>query len=91
LSNRTATKGKVVGINGNMVTGEITAGRPMQNEVAYVTVGEDRLKAEVIRIQGDICNIQVFEDTKGITVGMDIEFTGELLSSGARKKAPMRV
>ncbi len=80
MSNRTATKGKVVGINGNMVTGEITAGRPMQNEVAYVTVGEDRLKAEVIRIQGDICNIQVFEDTKGISVGNEIEFTGELLS-----------
>ena len=74
------TKGVVVGINGNMLSVEITAGHPVQNEVAFVTVGEDRLKCEVIRITGKICNMQVFEDTKGIGVGMPVDFTGELLS-----------
>jgi V/A-type H+-transporting ATPase subunit A len=70
----------VAGINGNMVTVRITAGHPIQNEVVYVHCGDERLKAEIIRIQGKTCNIQVFEDTKGIRVGQEIEFSGELLT-----------
>ncbi len=81
MSDNTETKGLVVGINGNMVIVELQSGKPVQNEVAFVQVGEERLKAEVIRIQGKLANIQVFEDTKGITVGMPVDFTGELLSS----------
>ncbi len=81
LSDVSGTHGVVVGINGNMVTVEITAGKTVQNEVAFVQVGQERLKAEVIRIQGDIANMQVFEDTKGIMVGMNVDFTGELLSA----------
>jgi V/A-type H+-transporting ATPase subunit A len=73
------TKGAVVGINGNMVTVQFT-GRPVQNEVVYVSCGKDKLKSEVIRIQGDIAAVQVFEDTKGIKVGDPVEFTGEMLS-----------
>jgi len=80
LSDHNSTKGVVVGVNGNMLTVELTAGKTVQNEVAYVQCGEDRLKAEVIRITGDIANLQVFEDTTGITVGMEVDFTGELLS-----------
>ncbi len=74
------TKGVVVGINGNMLSVEITAGKPVQNEVAFVEVDDDQLKCEVIRITGKICNMQVFEDTKGIGVGNAVHFTGELLS-----------
>jgi len=81
LSDNYDTKGVVVGINGNMAVVELQSGKPVQNEVAFVQVGEERLKAEVIRIQGKLANIQVFEDTKGITVGMPVEFTGELLSA----------
>ena len=81
MSDPTETKGLVVGINGNMVIVELQSGKPVQNEVAFVQVGEERLKAEVIRIQGQLANIQVFEDTKGITVGMPVDFTGELLSA----------
>ncbi len=81
MSDHNGTKGKVVGINGNMVTCQFTSGRPVQNEVAYVHLDQELLKAEVIRITGDTCNIQVFEDTKGIRVGMDVDFTGELLSA----------
>ena len=49
--------GKVVGVNGNMVAVEFE-GRVMQNEVAYVVVGEERLKSEVIRVKGKRAEIQ---------------------------------
>jgi len=72
-------KGKVVGVNGNMVIVEFDD-NVMQNEVAYITVGEDSLKAEVIRVKGKNADLQVFEDTIGVKVGDAVEFTGELLS-----------
>ncbi|HBG62064.1 MAG: V-type ATP synthase subunit A [Omnitrophica WOR_2 bacterium RIFOXYB2_FULL_38_16] len=52
----------------------------MQNEVAYINVGDEKLKAEVIRVKGKRTDLQVFEDTVGIKVGDIAEFTGELLS-----------
>ncbi|MFA5261748.1 MAG: V-type ATP synthase subunit A, partial [Candidatus Omnitrophota bacterium] len=54
--------------------------RVMQNEVAYVIVGSERLKAEVIRVKGKRGDLQVFEDTQDIRVHDTVEFTGELLS-----------
>lgn len=73
------TKGIVTGVNGNMVTAKVD-GVVSLNEVAYIHNGEKRLKAEVIRIRGDIVQTQVFEITKGIKVGMDVSFTGEMLA-----------
>ncbi|MFC1510748.1 V-type ATP synthase subunit A, partial [Candidatus Omnitrophota bacterium] len=52
----------------------------MQNEVAYVVNGEEKLKAEVIRVKGNRAEMQVFEDTVGIKIGDHVEFTNELLS-----------
>lgn len=75
----TQRKGRVVGVNGNMVAVEFGV-RVMQNEVAYVIVGEERLKAEVIRVKGLRADVQVFEDTHSIKVGQEVEFTNELLS-----------
>ncbi len=72
-------KGKVVGVNGNMVAVEFED-NVMQNEVAYINVGDEKLKAEVIRVKGKRTDLQVFEDTVGIKVGDIAEFTGELLS-----------
>jgi len=74
-----ARKGTVVGVNGNMVAVEYEE-RVMQNEVAYVVVGEERLKSEVIRVKGSRAEVQVFEDTLGIKIGDRVDFTGELLS-----------
>lgn len=71
--------GKVVGVNGNMVSVEVT-GHVTMNEVAYVVLGDKRLKAEVIRIRGTRAELQVFELTKGIGVGDAVEFTDDLLS-----------
>lgn len=71
--------GQVIGVNGNMVSAEFEK-RVIQNEVAYVIQGSDRLKSEVIRIRGKRAELQVFEDTSGVRVGDRIEFSGELLS-----------
>lgn len=75
--------GVVVGVNGNMVTARFK-GDVRMNEVAYIVLPtkkeELRLKAEVIRVRGDECDMQVFEDTRGIKVGMAVDFTEELLA-----------
>ena len=73
------TKGTVTAVNGNMVSVRFD-GIVSMNEVGFVKVGESRLKSEVIRIRGEISQLQVFEITKGITVGDQVEFTGDMLS-----------
>lgn len=71
-------KGKIVGVNGNMLTVEFD-NFVTQNEVAYAVIGETKLKCEVIRVRGRRADLQVFENTAGIKIGDAIEFTGELL------------
>ena len=72
--------GKIAGITGNMIAVEVD-GEIMQNEVGYaITADNERLKSEVIRVQGDRAFMQVFESTKGLKVGDRVEFTGEMLS-----------
>ncbi len=71
--------GKIAGVNGNLITVEFETA-VIQNEVAYAVLGDLRLKAEVIRVRGRHAELQVFEDTTGLRVGGDVEFTGELLS-----------
>lgn len=75
----TDTKGKVVGVNGNMIS-VVFDGNIALNEVGYVKVGGKELKSEVIRIRGGQAQLQVFEMTKGIKAGDEVEFTGDLLS-----------
>ncbi|QDV64586.1 V-type ATP synthase subunit A [Crateriforma conspicua] len=53
----------------------------MKNEVGYVCVGDERLKAEVLRIRGRTADMQVFEDTTGVRVGDRVEMTNEMLSA----------
>ncbi|MDR0589615.1 MAG: V-type ATP synthase subunit A [Spirochaetaceae bacterium] len=75
----TGTKGKVVAVNGNMVSVRFD-GAVSMNEVGYVKVGGKSLKSEVIRIRGDISQLQVFEITKGISVGDTVEYSGDMLA-----------
>lgn len=75
------TKGIVQGINGNMATVEVTEGAVSMNEVGYISLEGARLKSEVIRIRGGICQMQVFEATRGIKQGDSVEFTGRLLAA----------
>ena len=75
----TTITGKVTGINGNLVTVKID-GPIKKNEVGYILVGDSRLKGEVIRVNGDIASMQIYEMTNGIQVGDKAELTGELMS-----------
>jgi len=72
--------GKVLSINGNLVSVEFTDSVSM-NEICYVKVGGKKLKSEVIRIRGNVAQIQVYEMTGGISCGNEVEFTGEMLSA----------
>jgi len=71
--------GKIIGINGNMIS-VYFEGNIIQNEVGYALTGKERLKSEVIKIQGNTAFMQVFEITKGLKVGDRVEFSGEMLS-----------
>ena len=71
--------GRITKISGNMVT--VSFDSPvMQNEVAYILHGEERLKSEIIRVRGNLAEMQVYETTGGLKIGEEVEFTGELLS-----------
>jgi len=71
--------GRVIKVNANMVTAEVS-GQIIQNEVAYIVHGEERLKAEVIRVRQNRAEMQVYESTQGLKAGDIVEFSGELLS-----------
>lgn len=73
-----ATKGKVTGVISNIVT--IEADGPVaQNEICYISIGEERLMAEVIKVVGSSAYVQVFESTRGMKPGDSVEFTGHML------------
>ena len=76
----TENAGKVVSINGNLVSVEFN-GNVSMNEICFVKVGDTTLKSEVIRIRGNIAQIQVYEMTDGIKCGDEVEFTGDMLSA----------
>ncbi len=75
-----ANEASVLGVNGNIVRIEFSGGRIMKNEVAFVCVGEERLKAEVLRVNGREAELQVFEETDGVRFGDRVELSGEMLS-----------
>ena len=75
----TANIGKVVSVNGNLVSVEFENNVSM-NEICFVKVDGAQLKSEVIRIRGNIAQIQVYEMTNGIKCGDEVEFTGDMLS-----------
>ena len=72
--------GKVTGIVSNLVTVE-TNGPVSQNELCYVTSEGTKLMAEVIKVNGRSAAIQVFESTRGMKNGNDVEFEGEMLEA----------
>ena len=73
-----STKGKVTGIVSNLVT--VTVDGPVaENELCYISVGGEKLLAEVIKVTGDKASVQVFESTRGLKNGDDVEFLGRML------------
>lgn len=77
--NQTKNGSYVIGVNGNLVTAFTNVPVSM-NEVIYILLPKQKLKAEIIRIRGDEYDAQVFEDTKDIKYGNTIELTNEMLS-----------
>jgi V/A-type H+/Na+-transporting ATPase subunit A len=73
-------RARVLGVNGNIVRIEVQSGPIMKNEVAFVRVGDERLKSEVLRVYGNIADLQVFEETDGVRFGDRVELTGQMLS-----------
>ena len=76
----TGKTGKVVSVNGNMVSVKFD-GNVSMNEICFVNVDGTMLKSEVIRIRGNVAQIQVYEMTNGIKCGDEVEFTGDMLSA----------
>ena len=73
-----STKGKVTGIVSNLVT--VTVDGPVaENELCYISVGSEKLLAEVIKVNGDKASVQVFESTRGLKNGDEVEFLGKML------------
>ncbi|KAL5964506.1 V-type proton ATPase catalytic subunit A isoform 2 [Taenia solium] len=69
--------GYVHAVSGPVVTASQMAGSAMYE---LVRVGHDNLVGEIIRLEGDMATIQVYEDTSGVTVGDPVLKTGKPLS-----------
>jgi V/A-type H+-transporting ATPase subunit A len=70
-------RGRIVRIAGPVVEAEGVSGVKMYE---VVRVGELGLIGEVIRVEGDRCTIQVYEETSGLKPGEPVVATGEPLS-----------
>ncbi|MBP5217513.1 MAG: V-type ATP synthase subunit A [Bacteroidales bacterium] len=72
------TKGTVTGIVSNLVT-VLVDGPVAENELCYITLDGTPLLAEVIKVNGDKASVQVFESTRGLKNGDQVEFLGKML------------
>jgi V/A-type H+/Na+-transporting ATPase subunit A len=65
------------------VAGAVAEARPLGDAFLYemVRVGEHRLLGEVIRIDGDIATLQVYEETQGLALGEPVERTRSALAA----------
>ena len=64
------------------LSGALAEAQPMPGAALYelARVGNRRLLGEVIRIQGDVGTLQVYEDTNGLQTGEPVEPTGSALT-----------
>lgn len=88
----TDSPARVVAVQESLVSIEAgwKGGRRMpltKNEVVFIEPArccgnsfKERLKSEVLRVRGDRADIQVFEDTRGVTIGDPVFQSGEMLS-----------
>ena len=73
-------KGKIVAVDGSLVVAEMQD-RVVQNSVGHCVRGDGtRLLSEVIRVRGQRADLQVFEETRGLKIGDDVEFQEDMLS-----------
>lgn len=73
-------KGKIVRVDGSLVVAEMQD-RVVQNSVGHCVRSDGmRLLSEVIRVRGQLADLQVFEETRGLRIGDDVEFQEDMLS-----------
>ncbi|MBQ0052960.1 MAG: V-type ATP synthase subunit A [Bacteroidales bacterium] len=72
------TTGTVTGIISNLVTVKVE-GPVAQNEICFIRIGETKLMAEVIKVNGAYAFVQVYESTRGLKPGDSVEFNGHML------------
>lgn len=64
-----------------MVVAE-TTGRVVKNGIAYCNRSDGaRLLAEIIRVRGNMADLQVFEETRGLRVGDIVDFQENMISA----------
>lgn len=78
MERKNKTTGIVTGIISNLVIVEVS-GPVAQNEICFITLKEEKLMAEVIKVVGKNAYVQVFESTRGLKPGSPVEFQGHLL------------
>jgi V/A-type H+-transporting ATPase subunit A len=78
---------RVVSVQQGLVTIELDdatdgSGTLTKNEVVLIRPSgtEERLKAEILRVRGRTAEAQVYEETRGVSVGDPVEQTGLMLS-----------
>lgn len=69
--------GYVFGVSGPVVIAQQMSGSAMYE---LVRVGHGELVGEIIRLEGDLATIQVYEETSGVTIGDPVLRTGKPLS-----------
>ncbi len=72
------TRGKVSGIIANLVIVDVKD-PVVQNEICMILHPEASLMAEVIKIGENKAYVQVFESTRGLKTGTEVEFSGKML------------
>jgi len=72
------TTGKVTGIVSNLVTVQVD-GPVAENELCYIDLSGTKVLAEVIKYNGGNAFVQVFESTRGLKNGDNVEFLGRML------------
>ena len=64
----------------NLVTVEVN-GPVAENERCYINLAGTDLLAEVIKVTGNKASVQVFESTRGLKNGDNVEFLGKMLEA----------
>ncbi len=89
MVNKSQLTARVIAVQDDIVSIELIEGalKPLtKNEVIYILPSRstaahtERLKAEILRIQGNTADAQVYESTVGVSVGDLVEQTGEMLA-----------
>jgi V/A-type H+-transporting ATPase subunit A len=89
MNNTTNASARVVSVQDSLVSIETLPGskQPLtKNEVVYIlptrsdAKHQERLKAEILRINGSVADAQVYESTAGVAVGDLVEQSAEMLS-----------